>query len=137
MKNITEQEINGKLKEQLDKDKPLDYIDFLIYDNGEDEEPVELWVDMYGDFQTNAAELSDEDDDIPLPIHDVSDILLDLKGDYSITQIEYGIQDDGSSSEYMPTCLTVYVSPVDNENESNITDDVLDSFLVLASEKTK
>lgn len=91
MKNITEREINGKLKEQLDKDKPLDYIDFLIYDNGEDEEPVELWVDMYGDFQTNAAELSDEDDDIPLPIHDVSDILLDLKGDYSITQIEYGI----------------------------------------------
>jgi hypothetical protein len=31
MKNITEQEINGKLKEQLDKDKPLDYIDFLTF----------------------------------------------------------------------------------------------------------
>lgn len=91
MKIITEQEIISTLKEKLDEDKPLDYIDFLIYDHGEDEEPVELWVDMYCDFQTNADDLSDEDDEIPLPVHDVSDILLDLKDDYSITHVEYGI----------------------------------------------
>ena len=91
MNDITEQEITSTLKEKLDEDKPLDYIDFLIYDHGEDEEPVELWVDMYCDFQTNADDLSDEDDEIPLPVHDVSDILLDLKDDYSITHVEYGI----------------------------------------------
>lgn len=48
--------------------QPLDYIRFSIYDNGEQEEPFEAWVDMDGGFQTNAIELVGDDDEIPEPI---------------------------------------------------------------------
>lgn len=66
MKDMTESEIIEKLEQA--HYQPLDYIRFSIYDNGEQDEPFEAWVDMDGGFQTNAIELVDEDDEIPEPI---------------------------------------------------------------------
>ena len=48
-------------------------------------------------FQTNAIELVDEDDDIPEPIQQCADILLDLHDGYKITHVEYKVEEyDGS-----------------------------------------
>ena len=95
MTDMTENDIEQAL--ETADGQPLDYIHFLIFDHGEQCEPFEAWVDMDGGFQTNAIELVDEDDDIPEPIQQCADILLDLHDGYKITHVEYKVEEyDGS-----------------------------------------
>ena len=85
-------------------------------------------------FQTNAIELVDDDDEIPEPIQQCADILLDLHDGYKITHVEYKVEEyDGSPfSEENEPCFFVQVFAVpldkDDDEETNLTDDVFNKF---------
>ena len=124
MTDMTESDIEQAL-DQADG-QPLDYIHFLIFDHGEQCEPFEAWVDMDGGFQTNAIELVDDDDEIPEPIQQCADILLDLHDGYKITHVEYKVEEyDGSPCFF----VQVFAVPLeDDDEETNLTDDVFNKF---------
>ena len=125
MTDMTESDIEQAL-DQADG-QPLDYIHFLIFDNGEQFEPFEAWVDMDMGFQTNAIELVDDDDEIPEPIQQCADILLDLHDGYKITHVEYKVEEyDGSQCFF----VQVFAVPLDKDDdeETNLTDDVFNKF---------
>lgn len=130
MKYLTESKITNILEEAVKK--PLDYIEFFIYDHGVEAMPLILRVDMYDESQMD--DIEEEEDEIPDSVQETSDILLDLKDNYSITNIELKTDYDRSSDDNM-NYLRAYVVPVDDETESNVSDDVFDSFIVLAVEQ--
>lgn len=88
MKDLTESKITNILKEAVEK--PLDYIEFFIYDHGVEAEPLILWVDLCEEEQQmdDIEAEEDYDDMIPDSVQEISDILLDLRDEYSITNIE-------------------------------------------------
>lgn len=124
MTDMTDKDIEQAL--EVADGQPLDYIHFLIFDHGEQEEPFEEWVDMDGGFQTNAIELVDDDDKIPEPIQQCADILLDLHDGYKITHVEYKVEEyDGSPCFF----VQVFAVPLeDDDDETNLTDDVFNKF---------
>ena len=123
MTDMTDKDIEQAL--EVADGQPLDYIHFLIFDHGEQQEPFEAWVDMDGGFQTNAIELVDDDDEIPEPIQQCADILLDLHDGYKITHVEYKVEEyDGSPCFF----VQVFAVPLEDDEETNLTDDVFNKF---------
>lgn len=94
--------------------------------------PLILRVDMYDESQMD--DIEEEEDEIPDSVQETSDILLDLKDNYSITNIELKTDYDRSSDDNM-NYLRAYVVPVDDETESNVSDDV-SRFVHCAGDRT-
>lgn len=104
-------------------DKPLDYVHFVIFDHGVQNEPFETWVDADGQ---DCDELDDEEaDELPPAIQDMADILLDLKDEYKVTHLEYKVEQNDDEPVFF---VQVFAVPCDDGEESNITDDVMNAF---------
>ena len=89
-------------------------------------------MDMDGGFQTNAIELVDEDDDIPEPIQQCADILLDLHDGYKITHVEYKVEEYDGEPVFF---VQVFAVPLeDDDEETNLTDDVFNKFYQIISD---
>lgn len=82
-------------------------------------------MDMDGGFQTNAIELVDDDDDIPEPIQQCADILLDLHDGYKITHVEYKVEEYDGEPVFF---VQVFAVPLEDDEETNLTDDVFNKF---------
>ena len=81
-----------------------------------------IWTE---DFRPTAIELVDDDDEIPEPIQQCADILLDLHDGYKITHVEYKVEEyDGSPCFF----VQVFAVPLDDDEETNLTDDVFNKF---------
>ena len=125
---MTEEQIIEELEKA--NNKPLDYVQFLIYDHGLNAAPYKTWVDVAEE------DVDDEDccDDIPLPIQNMADILFDLHDGYKITQVEYKVEEYDGRPYFF---VQVFAVPLEDDEETNLTDDVFNQFYQIITNSKK
>lgn len=109
------------------KGDPIDYIEFHIYDHGMNAEPCIITVPYLYDEENE----EDEELGVNAAARQTSELLMDLKDDYELKEVEYKVEEFNDEPVF-----TVFVIAVPSD-ESNITDEVFDVFQELVTRVKK